>query len=142
MSEIGPQEATRRVRAALGLPASVSGRALRVERLDAPASPYYLILLASDGRERHVAVIDAGTGALDQYAELTGSSDHMSVNMDQAIAAAGLRGRPSARLVWRPSRASRSPLYPLWEISSEFERRYVDQQGQVWDVLPQPGRGG
>ena len=142
MAVISPDEAIRRAREALGLPASVSGRALRVERLDAPASPYYLILFAFGGRERHVAVIDAGTGALDQDAELTGSSGHLSVNMEQAIAVAGLGGRPSARLVWRPSRASQSPLYPLWEVSSDLERRYIDQQGQVWDVLPATGRGG
>jgi hypothetical protein len=142
MAEIGPEEAILRAREALGLPASVSGQALRVDRLDARDSAYYLVLLAPGGPERHVALIDAGTGALDQHAELTGGAGPITVNMEQAIAAAKLGGRPSARLVWRPSRASYSPLYPIWEVSSAGERRYVDQQGRLWDALPPSGRGG
>jgi hypothetical protein len=142
MTEIAPKEAILRARKALGLPASVSGQALHVERLDAPASAYYLILLASGGRKRHVALINARTGAIDQDAELTGNASHIMVNKEQAIAAARLGGHPSARLVWRPCRASHSPLYPIWEISSESERRYVDQQGRLWDVLRPIGRGG
>lgn len=140
--EIAPEEAILRARDALGLAPSVSGQALRVERLDAPGSAYYLILLASGGRERHVALVDAGTGSLDQDAALTGTTPHVTVNMEQAIAAAKLSGRVSARLVWRPSRASQSPFYPIWEISSATERRYVDQQGRLWDALPSAGRGG
>jgi hypothetical protein len=142
MAEIAPEEAIVRAREALGLPASVSGQALRVDRLDAPASAYYLVLLPSDGRERHVALVDAQTGAVDQHAELAGDAGPMTVNMEQAIAAAKLGGRPSARLVWRPSPASYSPFYPIWEISSAGERRYVDQQGRLWDALPPSGRGG
>jgi hypothetical protein len=142
MAEIAPEEAIRRARKALGMPASVSGCALRVERLDSPASAYYLVLLSFGGRQRHVALIDARTGALDQDAELTGGAGHMTVNMEQAIAAAELGGHSSARLVWRSSRASHSPLYPIWEISSASKRRYIDQQGRMWDALPPSGRGG
>jgi len=142
MVEISPEKAILRAREALGLPESVSGRALHVDRLDAPGSAYYLIVLALAGRERYIALIDAQTGALEQDAEVTGSDGHITVNMEQAIAAARLSGRPSARLVWRPCRASYSPLYPIWEISSAGERRYVDQQGRLWEVLPPSGRGG
>jgi hypothetical protein len=142
MVEISPEEAILRAREALELPPSVSAQALRVERLDRPASAYFLVLLSYGGRERHVALVDARTGALDEDAEITGTDGHLMVNMEQAIAAAKLGGPVSARLVWRPGRASQSPLYPIWEISSATERRFVDQQGQLWDVLPSSGRGG
>jgi hypothetical protein len=142
MAEIAPKEAIQRARQALGLSPSVTGEALRVDRLDRPATAYYLVLLTPDERQRHIAVVDARTGALDQHAALTGSAAHLTVSMKEALAAVGLGADASARLVWRPSRASRSPLYPVWEISSESDRRYVDQQGQVWDVLPPTGRGG
>jgi hypothetical protein len=142
MAEIASEEAILRAREALGLPASVSGRALRVERLDVPGVAYYLVVFTFGGRDRHVALVDAMTGALDQDAEVTGSDGHIMVNEEQAITAARLGGRPTARLVWRPCGASYSPLYPIWEISSAGQRRYVDQQGRLWDVLPPSGRGG
>lgn len=136
MAEITSEEAILRAREALRLPASVSGRALRVERLDVPCFAYYLVVFTFGGRDRHVALIDAATGALGQDAEITGSERHIMVNMEQAIAVARLGGRPVARLVWRPCQASYSPLYPIWEISSAGQRRYVDQQGRLWEVLP------
>jgi hypothetical protein len=136
MAEIAPEEAIVRAREALGLPVSVSGRALRVERLDLPGSAYYLVIFTFGGRDRYVALIDAMTGALDQNAEVTGSDGHITVNMEQAIAIARLGGRPMVRLVWRPCRASYSPLYPIWEVSSADQRRYVDQQGRLWELLP------
>jgi hypothetical protein len=139
MAGITPEEAIVRAREALGLPALTTGKVLRVERLDEPTSAYYLVLLAFGGRDRHVALIDARTGALDQDAELIGA--HPMLNMEQAIAISGLN-HPSARLVWCPSRASFSPLYPIWEISTTRERRYVDQQGRLWHALQVSGRGG
>lgn len=142
MAEIAPEEAILLAHEALGLPASVLGRALRVEQLDVPGFAYYLVVFTFGGRERHVALIDARTGALDQDAEVTGIDGHIKVNMEQAITAARLGGRPTARLVWRPCRASYSPLYPIWEISSADQRRYVDQQERLWEVLPPSGRGG
>ena len=143
MVKIAPEEAILHAREALGLPAVVTGRALRVERLDAPGTAYYLVVLASGEREQQIAVIDAETGALDQNAEVTGRESHIAVNMEQAIATARFGDRATARLVWRPCRASYSPLFPIWEISSAGERRYVDQQGRLWEALsPIDRRGG
>jgi hypothetical protein len=141
VTEIGPEEAILRAREALRLPASAPAQAFRVDRLDPPGLPYFLVLLAIGGRDRHVALIDARTGALDQSADLSGAG-HAMLSMEQAIAISKLGGCTAARLVWRPCRASYSPLYPIWEIASPSERRYVDQQGRVWDVLPPSGRGG
>jgi hypothetical protein len=141
MAEIQPEDAIRRAREALGLPGSVSGKALRVERLDRPLDAYYLVLFSGRGNG-HIAVIDANSGTLDQHASITEIERHLTVSKEQAIDAAKLGERSSARLVWLPSRASRSPFYPIWEISSGGERRYVDQQAQLWDKLPPVGRGG
>lgn len=141
MIEIAPEEAIVRAREALRLPASVSAQALRVERLDTPGSPYFLVLLAIGGRDRYVALIDARTGALGQSGDL-GGAGHSILSKEEAIAISKLEGCIAARLVWRPCRASYSPLYPIWEIASMSERRYVDQQGGVWDVLPPSGPGG
>jgi hypothetical protein len=140
MTEISSEQAITRARRALGVPESVAARAFRVERLDAPAAAYFLVLFSSGGRVRHVATIDAGTGALQDDADIAG--DHLMLTREQAIAAAGLGGAVQAKLVWRPGPASRSSLYPIWEISSPKRRRYVDQQGQLWDILPSSGRGG
>jgi hypothetical protein len=140
MTEINSEQAIARARKALGAPESGAAQALRVERLDAPAAAYFLVLLSSGGRVRHVATIDANTGALQEDANITG--DHLMLTREQAITAAGLGSAVRARLVWRPGPASRSPLYPIWEISSSTRRCYVDQQGQLWDILPPSGRGG
>ena len=121
MTEIAPEEAIVRAREALRLPASGSAQAFRVERLDPPGSPYFLILLGNGGRDRHIALIDARTGALDQSGDLDGSG-HAMLSMEQAIAISKLGGAAAARLVWRPCRASYSPLYPIWEIDSASER--------------------
>lgn len=141
MAEISREDAIRRAREALGAPASAAAEALRVERLDRPAGAYFLVLLRGKG-DGHVATIDANTGAIDQHAAVAGPDRHVAVSKEQAIAAANLGERSSARLVWLPSRASRSPLYPIWEISAGDKRRYVDQQGQLWDELSRSGRGG
>ena len=53
------------------------------------------------GRDRHVALIDPRSGALNQDAEL-GADGHPMLNMEQAIAISGLNDHPSARLVWCP----------------------------------------
>jgi hypothetical protein len=141
MAAIDSEDAIARAREALGVPASAPAEALRVERLDRPGGAYFLVLLPREG-DGHIATIDADTGAPDQYASVTEPDRHLSVSREQAIAAANLGRRSSARLVWLPSRASRSPLYPLWEISAGDEHRYIDQQGQLWDELPRDGRGG
>lgn len=142
MAEIGSEQAIERARQALGVAESVSGQALRVERLDVPGAAYFLVLLAGHAGGHSIAAIDARTGSVSESAELAGSEPQLMVNEQQAIAAARLGGAVSARLVWRPSRASRSPLYPIWECTSATQRRYVDQQGQVWDDLQTAGRGG
>jgi hypothetical protein len=142
MAEISPEQAIERARQALGVAESVSGVALRVERLDTPGEAYFLVLLFGRTGEHGVAAIDARTGSVSETAELSGNAPQLMVNEKQAIAAARLHGVVSARLVWRPSRASRSLLYPIWECTSAMQRRYVDQQGQVWDNLPSSGWGG
>ena len=60
---------------------------------------------------------------------------------EDARARAGRAGA-AVRLVWRPSRASRSPLYPIWEVKAGSDLVYVDMTGRVWQDLEAGGRGG
>lgn len=64
------------------------------------------------------------------------------MSADRARALAGAGPADDAELVWMPSQASRSPLYPLWRVRAAGAWRYVRQQGQVFDTLAPAGPGG
>jgi hypothetical protein len=89
-----------------------------------------------------VAAVDVATGDVTTWATLPGTAPHTLIDAETASRRAGLRGKSRAQLVWRSSPGSRSPLYPLWQISTDEETVYVDQQGTVWPSLESPTRGG
>lgn len=136
---MGPEEAVRRAKDALGAGASTPAHALAVRRLDRSGEMYYLVEIGDPGAAVGVAMVDAGSGEIGVRAALPGTQAHLMVD---AAAAEELAGGTGAECVWMPCRASRSPLYPLWEVKTARGVRYVDQQRQVWDRLEPAGLGG
>src|SRR5438067_2342236 len=129
---VSPEAAIATVRRALGLDAAVTARACLTRRLDRPGRAYYLVLFGDDRATVAVGAVEAASGEIETSARLAGERPHLSVDADRAIRLAGLGDRVEAALVWKPCRASRSPLDPIWEVRAAGGTRYVDQQGQVW----------
>lgn len=142
MTELSSEELINRARLAMNLGASIDAEAWRVRRIDRVNEAYYLIIFEKDGAAIAVAAVNALTGNLQNSANLAGGGSPLGINSKQAIALAGLNGNAQATLVWRPCRASLSPLYPLWEVSTSSMTVYVDQQGKVWHSLVRAGPGG
>lgn len=142
MVEISPEAAIARAQHETGVGEAVGARAWRVRRLDRPEHAYYLVVFGNEGAAGAVAAVDAATGAVNVSARLVSGASPLAV--DAAEAAALAAGGQDARveLVWRPCRASRSPLYPLWEVCTAAAVVYVDQQRAVWHDLGTAGRGG
>jgi streptogramin lyase len=88
-----------------------------------------------------IAAVDAASGDVTESASLPGTEPHELLDAAAALERSGLSPDRRAQLVWRPSAASRSPLYPLWQIGDGGETVYVDQQGRVWSSLDER-RGG
>jgi hypothetical protein len=107
-----------------------------------PARSYYLVLFGPNDATTAVAAVDAESGELLAWARLPGSGPHLVVSGTAAAARAGMSERSTVRLVWQPSRQSRSPLYPLWEVRTDGEGVYVDHAGRTWPRLERGGPGG
>jgi hypothetical protein len=125
----------------LGLPDPMAVTVWRTLREDRPTKPYYLVVLGDPQRAEGVAAVDAVTGTVMEWAELPGTGAHLTTSSQEALRRAK---RPSGRtaLVWRPFRASTSMLSPVWRVSTDDDRRYVDQQGIVWESLQPDTTGG
>jgi hypothetical protein len=116
-----------------------------VERLDA-ANPYFLVILAEAGGAETggaglVAAVDVVTGEVISSARLERVERHRLPGKAEAIARAAYADDAAARRVWAPSRATRSPFYPLWELTAGSGRVYVDMSGTVWPAPLESGRG-
>jgi hypothetical protein len=122
-------------RTAIGAEASSTDRAFRVRRLDRPGSDYYLVLL-----DRALAAVDIAQELVMSWAKT--STPRLAVDESTARSLAALGPEASAQLVWRSSSASRSPLYPFWEVTQHDHVLYVDQQQRVWHELESNRRGG
>jgi len=111
---------------------TATGEAVHVNG-DGGHASYWLVGL--DDHDRHII---ATVGEDDhEVLELAkrGPGPLLPVDETAARAAAGLPGG-RARLTWRPSPASFTPLLPVWEIVGDQRQRWVDQTGKVWDTLP------
>ena len=137
---ITPAEAATRVRALACTNDAVILATDLVERLDA-GNPYFLVTLAEAGGAGLVAAIDAVTGEVISSARLERVERHRLPGKAEAIARAAYPDDAAARRVWAPSRATRSPFYPLWELTAGSGRVYVDMSGKVWPAPPGNGRG-
>jgi hypothetical protein len=114
--------------------------ALPVARLDGQPG-YWLVTI--DGDERTLAFAAIGEGG-----ELVGAGRparrgrHLAVDAARAREIAGAPAGAASRLVWFASRASASPLYPLWEVERAGASAWVDLGGTLFAERPGPGRPG
>jgi hypothetical protein len=113
-----------------------------VRRLDRPDTSYYVVVLGAAPGPAHVALVDGTTGRIGSSATLRNGQSPVAVSADRARAIAGAGEADDAELVWTPSQATRSPLYPVWRVRAAGTWRYVDQQGRVFDRLMEAGPGG
>ena len=120
-----------RVRAAVGAPSRVPGRAWPVRRLDRVDETYYLVVLGEERAPVAVGTVNPATGDVGSSARLAGHGPHLEVDATHARSLAGAHKTAKAELVWRPSAASKSPLYPIWEVELASGPVYVDQAGSV-----------
>jgi hypothetical protein len=141
LAALSEEEAIAQARAALKLDQTIPARAWHTRRLDRPARPYYLVIFGAE-QAVGVAAVDATSGEIQAMARLPGSTSHPMLTAGQAMAVVTGDQPAVAQLVWQPCYASRSLLYPLWEVRAAGERVYVDQQGKVWRELSPGGPGG
>jgi hypothetical protein len=111
-----------------------------VERLDEGA-PYFLVILREDNGAGAVVAVNALTGEAMSAASLERVDRHRLPDREEAIRSAAFPDDAQARRVWVPSRATRSPFYPLWELTAGARRAYVDTNGKVWDAPGVEHRG-
>lgn len=142
MAELTAQDAVARALAELGSATETTAQTWLVERLDRTDDRYYLVVLYAAESPVAVAAIGAIQGELRSAARLGGGGAPIALSADQALARAGATQDAKADLVWRPCRASLSPLYPLWRVRMAAGTRYVDQQGAVLQSLEPAGPGG
>ena len=121
---------------AAGLPAS----AHLVERLDGQ-HPYFLVHFGEPGGRGAAVMVDATDGSVMARASMERVELPWLIKEELAVEIAGCAQPVEARLVWKPSRATRSPFYPLWEVSTASGRIWVDQSGKMWRELTPPGPG-
>lgn len=130
------QDAIESAKRSIGLGEIDSVNAYRVQRLDHPGQWYYLLAFGEPGATLALAVVNGTSGDLESWVRTDGARGHIHVDAAEAVRLAGLPPDTSAEMVWRPSRASRSPFYPLWAVrAADGGTKYIDQQGHVWDTL-------
>ena len=142
MTGISAEEAIKGIRTVLSLDVSLPAQAWKVRRLDRPEDNYYLVVFGDEPAAVAVGVVAAVSGEVKTTARLGGRRPHLLIDSAKAMTLAGLGDDVQFELVWQPCRASRSPLYPLWQVSTTTKTVYVDQQGKVWQQLDIIGPGG
>lgn len=106
-----------------------------MHRLSAGAADYDLIIFGEPDRAIGVGTLSAKGMEVLSAAALRGTGPHLGMDANDARNHCGADPDAPARLVWEPSQASRSPLYPIWEIQGADGTRFVDQGGNVWREL-------
>ena len=119
-----------------GLPAA----AHIVERLDGQ-HPYFLVHFGEPGGRGAAVMVDAMDGSVMAHAAVEHVQRPWLIDEKRAAEILGCAQPVEARLVWTPSRATRSPFYPLWEISTPLGKVWVDQSGGVCRELTPAGPG-
>jgi hypothetical protein len=120
----------------LGLPAA----AHLVERLDGQ-HPYFLVHFGEPRGPGAAVMVDAVDGSVMARVAVECVERPWLMEEERAAEIAGCAPPWKARLVWKPSQATRSPFYPLWEVASATGRVWVDQSGRVSRDLSPAGPG-
>lgn len=135
MPEIPPEEAIAQAHDHLAMGDLYTARAWHVRRLDRGEGNYFLVILEHGGAAIAIAAVGTNEGDVQSWSRLSESASHPISDVTAAADRMGLPQGWRAELVWQPCQASRSPLYPLWEIRTEGRTLYVDQGGTVWPTV-------
>jgi hypothetical protein len=143
-SEEELQFAIANARLALGLSVSQPARVWDVARAKPGAAGFLLVVFGSPQRSCGLATVDPQTGNVLESARLPGVASHNVMSPEEAVERAKFPAGSPTQLVWEPSKASRSPFYPLWQIHNAGRTVWVDGiRGDVWETLsPSNGRRG
>ncbi|MDX6720026.1 MAG: hypothetical protein QOJ63_2280 [Solirubrobacteraceae bacterium] len=129
--------AVARARAVLAEGAGVA-TAMVVTRLDGHPS-YWLVTI--DDVDRTLAVAAIGEdGQIVGAGRPSRAGRHVTVDAVRAREIAGAPANAASRLVWFSSRASASPLFPVWEVLRASTPAYVSLDGTRF--TEQPGAAG
>jgi hypothetical protein len=137
---IGETDAIRRAQRVLGFGDVIRSRVWRVDRLDRPNDSYFLVELGGENTADAIATVDRVSGEVTHSARLRHEA-HLKTPQE-LLGKGNLSAGVEIKLVWRPCDASRSPLYPLWQIRTNGNLTYLDQNGRRWYRLETTGRGG
>ena len=130
-------------REALALGAGPQPPDLPHARLLASARSYLLIIFGPPEHSVGIATVDLQSGSVLQHARLPGVGSHNVMPAEEAMRLANFPAGSPAQLVWDPTPASRSPFYPLWQISNADRTVWVDGvRGTVWKTLASKDRRG
>ena len=132
-------------REALALGAAQQARVWEIGRMRASARSFLLVIFGPPEHSVGIAAVDLPSGDVLQRARLPGVGSHNVMSAEEAMKRANFPPGSRAQLVWDPTPASRSPFYPLWQISDADRRVWVDGvRGTVWKTLApaQDRRGG
>lgn len=111
-------------RATVGADESVPAKTFPVRRLDRD-STYVLVQLGQPDEPGWLAAVD-----IDQRDVMTWAENESGESTVPTRRAPDLSSG-EAELVWRPSRSSPSPLYPLLRISNDEGEWFIDLAGAV-----------
>ncbi len=111
-----------------------------IERLDG-GDPYYLVIFGDAGSSGAIVTIDMLRGHISSSAKLQRVERPWVLDKEKAVEIAGCKQALAAKLVWKASRATLSPFYPLWEITCEAGVVYIDRSGKLWRQLLPAGPG-
>ena len=111
-----------------------------VERLDG-ANPYFLVYFGEPSGPGAAVTVDAMDGTVMAQAAVESVKRPWLIGRERAVEIAGCSQPEKAQLVWMPCRATRSPFYPLWEVTRTSGKVWVDQSGRVWPEITQAGPG-
>jgi hypothetical protein len=101
----------------------------------------FLVHIDQPGGRGAAVMVDALDGSVMARAAVERVEQPWLMKEERAVEISGYGQPVEARLVWKPSRVTRSPFYPLWEISTASERVWVDQSGRLWTELTSAGPG-
>ena len=110
--DVAETEAIARALERLELNAGTPARAFLVRRIDPPGGAYYLVVLGAPSAALGIAVVDAASGEVTEWATLPGATPHSLLDREAAIQRTGASSARRAELVWRSS-----PVVPVTAVS-------------------------
>ena len=128
MEDSDVEAAVELARATVGVDESVPAEVFPVRRLDRD-NTYVLVQLGRPGEPGWVAAVDLDHSDVMTWAANASGESTIPTQRPPELASG------DTELVWRPSRSSPSPLYPLLRISNDEGEWFIDLAGEVSTTL-------